>query len=253
MAKKGPGPRVPAKQPVQPGEVKPRKWAARGTRPIHAVLGVGIDEILAHLREAQRVEDLLSTLPRGPGVYAIYGSQDAWNELGIGPNPDGRPLYVGKKEDDVSTRLRQHFAIGYTNRNRPVTSISSFRRSLAGLLRDSWEIRGVPRFPKKDEPSAQDLMGFGLTSDEQEGRLTDWMHEHLRAAAWVPPADALAGFASEERTRFVEPLEYEIKQKLLCPCNVDRGDPPTQWSSQVKNGRRQMREDAKTWLAERNP
>lgn len=236
---------------MQPGEVKPRKWAARGTRPIHEVVGASIDDVLKALKRGQLVAELSATLPRGPGVYAVYGSPAAWKELGLGRNPDGRPLYIGKKEDDVGTRLRQHFAIGWTNRNRPVTSVSSFRRSLAGLLREPWGIRGVPRFPKKDSPTPQDLNGFGLASDKQETRLTDWMHRHLRVAAWVPERNLLMGLDKTERVRFVEPLEYELKQKLLCPCNVDRGDPPTPWTSAVKAGRATMREDAIRWSTRR--
>jgi hypothetical protein len=46
-----------------------------------------------------------------PGLYAIYGAQDVWRELGLRDPPDDRPLYVGKAEDSLAASdVNTHFA-----------------------------------------------------------------------------------------------------------------------------------------------
>jgi len=70
-------------------------------------------------------------VPAAPGLYAIYGNGDVWEELGLGDPPDGRPLYVGKAEDSLASRdLKTHLGNGRTGS-------STVRRSFAALLRDS--------------------------------------------------------------------------------------------------------------------
>jgi len=61
---------------------------------------------------------------RHPGLYAISGLAGVWLELGLGEPADQRPLYVGKSESDLASRvLTYHF--GYAGR----TGWSSPRRS----------------------------------------------------------------------------------------------------------------------------
>lgn len=43
-------------------------------------------------------QDALSAVPPRPGLYAIHGSAEVWQQIGLGAPPDDRPLYVGKAE-----------------------------------------------------------------------------------------------------------------------------------------------------------
>lgn len=57
----------------------------------------------------------VETVPRSPGLYAVHGDEAVWRELGLGPPPDSRPLYVGKSEHDLRSRdVRTHFRTGRT-------------------------------------------------------------------------------------------------------------------------------------------
>ena len=241
-------------QSVAPTPVTSRKvkWRTAGGRGLHDLAGRSVDEIVAYLGSNPVVISVFQQVgARGPGVYAIFGSSEVWVELGLGAPPDSRPLYVGKHETDAARRLtREHFAFGYTNVRRPVTSISSFRRSLAGLLRDSWGIRGIPRYPGKASLSTADLNGFGLATPEQEERLTGWMRGNLSVTAWIPDPESVP---EEERVRIVEPLEKEIEEVLRPACNVDKGDPITEWTVAVAAGRKAMRGDARRWSEKHRP
>ena len=67
------------------------------------------------------------TVPRAPGLYAIYGSPEVWQELGLGQPKEHRLLDVGKSESSLADRdLKQHFGDGRTGS-------STVRRSFAAL------------------------------------------------------------------------------------------------------------------------
>lgn len=110
----------------------------------------------------------LDVVPRSPGLYAIYGSLQAWRDLDLDDAGLARALYVGKAEHSLVGRdVRTHFATGRTGS-------STLRRSLAALLRNRLSLIPVPRNLDKPDGSAN----YGLES-EGDQRLTDWMHEHL--------------------------------------------------------------------------
>ena len=243
--------------PVEPTKAPPpstskKQWKAQGGRAIHELLGTPLPQIVESLTQAMTIEDVMNSATKGPGVYAIYGPVSVWEELRLHPGSPERPLYVGKHETDALRRvLKEHFALGYRNARRPVTSISSFRRSLAGLLKEPWGLNGIPRYPDKEILSANDLSGFGLATPEQEDRLSDWMRTNLSVGLWIPDRTPLNAIPEAERVRIVEPLEKLLKAHFLAPCNVDRGDPTTPWTGVVEQGRRAMRQDAKAWMEAR--
>ena len=239
-------PAVPDEGPVR--SAGKRQWKAQGRQAIHELLDTPLPEIVDSLTQARTIEDLSDSTKKGPGVYAIYGPGSVWEELGLHPGSPDRPLYVGKHETDALRRvLKEHFALGYRNARRPVTSISSFRRSLAGLLKEPWGLTGIPRYPDKEVLSANDLSGFGLATPEQEDKLSKWMRTNLTVGLWIPDSALLKTIPESERVRIVEPLEKLLKAHFLAPCNVDRGDPVTPWTQVVEEGRHSMRQDAKTW------
>jgi hypothetical protein len=88
-----------------------------------------------------------------PGLYAIYGGQDIWLQLGLGDPPDDRPLYVGKAEESLVSRdLKTHFGSGRTGS-------STVRRSFAALLRGTLDLcvataqSGQPRALRQLRPA----------------------------------------------------------------------------------------------------
>lgn len=115
-----------------------------------------------------------------PGLYAIYGDAQAWEDLGLKPHPDSA-LYVGKSEDNLVRReLDTHFAADPAK--KPRTGSSTVRRSFAALLRDALDLQAVPRNP--DKPGY--FSNYGLTP-RGDGRLTAWMLERLSLAVWERP------------------------------------------------------------------
>jgi excinuclease UvrABC nuclease subunit len=70
------------------------------------------DDALAALGGPRwNIADAPAHVPDKPGLYAIFGDDEAWTQLGMERRPDDL-LYVGKAEDSlVSRELRGHFAI----------------------------------------------------------------------------------------------------------------------------------------------
>lgn len=121
-------------------------------------------------------------VPRRPGLYAIYGDDIAWRELGLSALQEV-PLYIGKAEDSLVSRdLNGHFAA--TPGTAPRTGSSTVRRSFAALLRDRLQLRAVPR--NLDKPGH--FTHYALDGDGDD-RLTRWMHERLALAVWPAPID----------------------------------------------------------------
>jgi len=210
-----------AANPVSPRSVPGARHAGRGRAGAAAAR---LDDVLAALRwPALAIEDAERTLADVAGLYAVYGAADVWQQLGLGHPPDARPLYVGKAESSLRSRdLRHHFADGRTGS-------STLRRSLAALLHDDLELRGVPRNIAKPGYFAN----HGLVPDD-DAALTAWMRRNLRIAAWV--SDDVVGLAS---------LETQVSSRLLPPLNLQGVTTP--WSALVSARRAVLAAEAAAW------
>lgn len=162
-------------------------------------------------------------VPAEPGLYAVYGGDIVWKELGLGQNPDRRPLYVGKAESSLRNRdLRQHFANGRTGS-------STLRRSFAALLRDRLDLHAMPRNPLKPAYFAN----YGL-SPKDDAKLTTWMSANLSIAAWA--WDGAITLAE---------LELRVLAALLPPLNLS--GVVTSSSAMLSARRAAMAAEAKAW------
>lgn len=179
------------------------------------------------------VVEAAAHVPATPGLYAIYGDERAWRDLGLEPESD-RALYVGKSEDSMLGReVGDHFAAlpGRTAR----TGSSTVRRSFAAQLRNQLDLHAVPRSPEKPERPAN----FGL-ADGGDARLSAWMHAHLRIAVWPKPT-ALSLAEQEE-------VETAIIQAWTPPLNLRRNPHP---HPQLKAARAAMADEVRAWMAAR--
>jgi hypothetical protein len=183
-----------------------------------------VDVVLAVLdRPRLSLLDALPELPPVPGLYAIYGDQQAWRELGLGPDiGDGR-LYVGKAEDNLVTRdLKTHFGDGRTGS-------STVRRSFAALLREQLNLRGIPR--NVENPKHFDR--FAL-SPENDAKLTRWMRDRLSIAVW--PTDG---------ERALSQVEADVLARWHPPINLSKVT--HEHRSYLKQQRRVMADQARAW------
>lgn len=138
-----------------------------------------------------RVSDAGLHVSPTPGLYAIYGDDQAWIDLGLTPTPD-QALYVGKSEDNLVRReLDTHFAANPML--KPRTGSSTVRRSFAALLRTQLDLHAVPRNPENPER----FSNFGLPTAD-DARLTAWMHERLTLAVWERPATLVTPLTAVE-------------------------------------------------------
>lgn len=186
------------------------------------------DDALATLRGRRwQIAEASQHVPDSPGLYAIYGDDGAWEQIGIDRRPDDL-LYVGKAEDSlVSRELRGHFAIDRSRRAQ--TGSSTVRRSFAALLHDSLGLRGIPRNTAKPGH----FSNYGL-SPEHDALLTDWMHRHLLIAVW--PADGL--------TVPLRTVESAIIDQLTPPLNLAGNPRPAPGLSRA---RAVMAAEAREW------
>jgi hypothetical protein len=197
--------------------------------PIDTWVDAHLDEALAALRgERHDVRQLIETARCGrppgaeldsPGLYALYGGGEAWQQLGLGQAPDDRPLYVGKAEDSMVARdLRTHFVTGKTGWSSP-------RRSLAALLVDQLRLEPIARRPENPEPGK--WTHYALKSDG-DARLTEWMLDHLHLAAW--PAERSEGMLGA--------IERAVMQQCAPPLNLTGVSQP--WTASVRAARAAM-------------
>jgi hypothetical protein len=186
----------------------------------------GIDQALDALRKHTPLPEIESSVPRAPGLYAVYADGKAWKALGLGEPPDRRPLYVGKSESSLRSRdIRTHFRDGRTGS-------STVRRSFAALLRDELGLEAMPRNPTK--PARFAYYGVSLADD---AKLTAWMRANVRLAIW-PSSEAVP----------LERVEREVLHRLQPPLNLK--DVSTPWQPLLKAARAAMAAEAKAWAHE---
>jgi hypothetical protein len=134
-----------------------------------------IEDIIWKLR-AERVPapQALHRLPRKPGLYAIWGDDVAWADLGLSPGDGTRPLYVGKAKGSLRDRDGgAHFRIGKTGS-------STVRRSVAALLHERQPMHAQPRNTAKPANFAN----FGLER-ESDATVQAWIEQHLSIGTWT--------------------------------------------------------------------
>lgn len=173
-------------------------------------------------------------VPARPGLYAIYGDEQAHRELGLLEDAGARgapdlPLYVGKAEASFVERdLKDHFAAvrGSTAR----TGGSTVRRSFAALLRDRLDLHGVPR--NLEIPGYFSMYSLAGDGDAQ---LTAWMHEHLSLAIWAAPI--------QMSVKLVD-VEAELIRHFMPVINIDKNPRKL---ARLTAARKAMSAEAKAW------
>ncbi len=183
---------------------------------------IALDALKALSGPALQYLAAIDAVPREPGLYALYGDQRAWSELGLSASAGHHPLYVGKAEKSLNSRdVRTHFAAGKTGS-------STVRRSLASLLRERLSLVPVPRNLVKPDGSAN----FALEATS-ESRLSDWMSQRLSLAIWTAPHGAV-----------LDDVETVIVRHLRPPLNLDKVGEPRQ---RLRAARREMADLARAW------
>lgn len=166
--------------------------------------------------------DAMLLVPKEPGVYAFYGDEHAWSELGLSPAFDDQPLYVGKAERSLNGRdVGTHFAVGKTGS-------STVRRSLAALLASQLALVAVPRNLVKPDGSAN----FAL-DPASEARLSGWMEQRLSLATWTKPEDTT-----------LDEIETAVVRHLRPPLNLDKVGESRE---RLRMARKRMADIARAW------
>lgn len=189
------------------------------------------DAVATLIGERWAITDAAQHVPARPGLYAIYGDEQALQELQLEPTPD-QPLYVGKAEESLVSRdLNGHFA---TNPNfKPRTGSSTVRRSFAALLRESLDLHAVPRNRAKPERFAN----YGL-ADGGDARLNEWMHSRLTLAVW-PAATGM--------TIALGDVETAVIVRFTPPINLDKNPGKL---ARLSGARAKMAAEAAAWRPE---
>lgn len=191
------------------------------------------DAIAALQGRSVHVDHIDQAAVNSPGLYAIRGSQNTWDELGLGTAPDDRPLYVGKSESTFASRdVAVHFGQRKRGTQSP-TGGSTLRRSLSALLAAEHGYEGIPRNP--DNPGHFTNFGLSRADDDQ---LTDWMNRNLRIAVWP-----------HEYAGDLDSIETQVLGEMVPPLNLNKVATP--WRRQVKDARKLLAHQARVWEASR--
>lgn len=178
---------------------------------------------LAGVRNTRR--DATHLVPKAPGLYAFYGDEQAWSDVGLVPAFDDQPLYIGKAEKSLNGRdIGTHFATGKTGS-------STVRRSLAALLAAKLDLVAVPRNLAKPDGSAN----YSLASASDDC-LSEWMEERLVLATWVKP-DGLV----------LDQVETAVLQRLRPPLNLDKVGEPR---DRLRRARAALATASRNWSAD---
>ena len=166
--------------------------------------------------------DAIHLVAKLPGLYAFYGDDRAWSELGMSSECKGQPLYVGKAERSLNGRdVGTHFAAGKTGS-------STVRRSLAALLADEMSLIAVPRNLAKPDGSAN----FALDA-ASEARLSSWMQDRLSLATWVKAGEVT-----------LDEVETVIVRRWRPPLNLDKVG---ESRDRLRAARKRMADEARAW------
>jgi len=201
---------------------------ASHAEPPHALAESAISAL-----SAQRwpIVEAVQHVPAQPGLYAIYGDEQAWSDLGLDGSV-GLPLYVGKAEDSLVSRdLNGHFATNPIS--QPRTGSSTVRRSFAALLRDALDLQAVPRNLANPERFAN----YGLTP-EGDARLNEWMHARLTLAVWP---------ATGEMSACLKDVETAVIVHFTPPINLEKNPDKL---ARLSRARAEMADEASRWRAE---
>lgn len=166
------------------------------------------------------IADAAEHVPGRPGLYAIYGDDQAWQDLQLEPSP-GAPLYVGKAEKSLASRdLNGHFATNV--KSAPRTGGSTVRRSFAALLRETLDLHAVPRNLARPERFANYALDAG-----GDARLNEWMHARLTLAVWPAPSDMpvpLVEIETAAIVHFTPPLNLDANPGKLARLRLARAE-----------------------------
>ncbi|CAB4900314.1 unannotated protein [freshwater metagenome] len=186
-------------------------------------------------------------LPDAPGLYAVWGTREAWIQLGLGEEFEQapRPLYIGKSESSLRTRdARTHFRAGKTGH-------STLRRSLAGLLHTT-DVCGPLRAQPRNLANPERFSNFAL-DDHSEQLLQTWMEEHLKITWWT---------AGEDQQAAARPLK-DLERALLAhplwaasppPLNLkDLGGTTTTTVRRIKTARKVLADQARAFAPGGDP
>jgi hypothetical protein len=182
-------------------------------------------DILAALMQPQHhLAVAVPSLPAVAGLYAIYGSEQAWRELNLAcADAANTALYVGKAEDSLMSRdVDDHFGDGRTGS-------STVRRSFAALLRAPLLLTGIPRNPAKPAYFAN----FGLSAVD-DARLTAWMRKNLRIGTW-----------SWDRRDTLADIERALLMRLNPPLNIQGVQ--HSYRALIKAERKVLADQARAW------
>lgn len=180
------------------------------------------------------ITDAPVCVPARPGLYAIFGDEQAYQDLDIvsDAHPSASldlPLYIGKAEKSfVSRDLGDHFAALPDSIAR--TGGSTVRRSFAALLRDELDLHSVPRSLKN--PGYFSMYGL---AGEGDAKLTAWMHARLTLAVWPRPEGM--------RTPLVD-VETELIRRFTPVINLDKNPKKL---ARLKAARKAMSAEARAW------
>jgi hypothetical protein len=176
-----------------------------------ALRGLTADAISVLQGARWAIADAADHVPSQPGLYAIYGDEQALAELQLTGDSD-QPLYVGKAEESLVARdLNTHFAVNSGVAAR--TGSSTVRRSFAALLRDVLDLRAVPR--SLANPGY--FTNYGL-AEGGDARLTEWMHARLTLAVWAAPVGMPVSLAAVETAvirHFTPPINLAKNPRKL--------------------------------------
>lgn len=144
------------------------------TWAIDAITALGIDS-------ACQVEMGMQSVPARPVLYAVPAPSAVWEELGLGPAPGARPLYVGNCKSSLAMRdIGTHFGFSGEARGSSITVGSTLRLSLAALLQSSDRFCGVPR----NIANLGHFSNCGFSRDH-EVLLSQLVRDRLRLAFWA--------------------------------------------------------------------